>query len=154
MELSTAVGGTITIERESGEPQIGDVASPDGEHEMPDGRVIVIEDGFIVEIRTEEVAEDKEDEVDERQALLEEIESLKAQLEEAKKVAKTKDELRILNAVKMAGGEEVLKKVASSYVPEPRHIEGKDVTARAEERAESPMRMEIEARKKGEWRKK
>lgn len=35
MELSTADGETLTVEREEGEPQVGDVASPDGEFVMP-----------------------------------------------------------------------------------------------------------------------
>lgn len=154
MELSAADGSTISIERESGSPQVGDKASPDGEWTMPDGRVIVIEDGVITEIRTEEdtEAEDSE-EVDEVQALRDEVENLKAQLADALRMAKTADDLRILNAVKMAGGEDVLRKVASEYVPDPRTKEGKDAMARADERAESPMRMEIEARKKGEWKK-
>lgn len=156
MELSAADGSVVTVERESGVPQVGDKASPDGEFEMPDGRVIVIEEGVITDIKTdeEETAEDAAEEVDEVQALRDEVESLKAQLEEAQKMAKTKEEMRILNAVKMAGGEDVLKKVASGYVPETRKRDGREVAARAEERAESPMRMEIEARKKGEWNKK
>lgn len=156
MELSAADGSVVTVERESGVPQVGDKASPDGEFEMPDGRVIVIEEGVITDIKTDEkeTAEDAAKEVDEVQALRDEVESLKAQLEEAQKMAKTKEEMRILNAVKMAGGEDVLKKVASGYVPETRKRDGREVAARAEERAESPMRMEIEARKKGEWNKK
>ena len=157
MELSAADGSTISIERENGAPQVGDKASPDGEWQMPDGRVIVIEDGVITDIKTEEEdpeAEDKAEEVDEVQALRDEVESLKAQLEDAMKMAKTKDELRILNAVKMAGGEDVLRQVASGYVPDPRKNDGIEAKARADERAESPMRMEIEARKKGEWKKK
>ena len=157
MELSAADGSVVTVERESGAPQVGDKASPDGEWEMPDGRVIVIEDGVITDIMTEEEeagTEDEAEEVDEVQALRDEIDSLKAQLEEARKLAKTKDDLRILNAVRMAGGEDVLRQVASGYVPESRQRDGRETTARAEERTESPMRREIEARKKGEWKKK
>ena len=47
MDLSTADGGTLTVEREEGDPQVGDKASPDGEHEMPDGSTIVVKDGVI-----------------------------------------------------------------------------------------------------------
>ena len=46
MDLSTADGGTLTVEREEGDPQVGDKASPDGEHEMPDGSTIVAIKGF------------------------------------------------------------------------------------------------------------
>ena len=35
LELSTADGQTLTIEREEGQPQVGDVASPDGEWLSP-----------------------------------------------------------------------------------------------------------------------
>ena len=161
MELSTAEGGTLTIEREGGNPQVGDKASPDGEHEMPDGRVIVVKDGVIEEIREAgddeedpEEAEDKADEVSEVENLRQEVETLKAQLQEAQKMAKTKEDLRILNAVKMAGGEKALKEFASNYVPAKRQRDGKKTTDTANERADvSPMRAEIEARRKGEWKK-
>lgn len=154
MELSTAEGGTLTVERESGEPQVGDKAQPDGEHEMPDGRVIVVKDGVIEEIRPAEEEEKEDEPEDETAALREEIETLRAQLEEAQKMAKSKDEMRILNAVKMAGGEKALKAFKSGYKADKRKSDGRDAMARAEERAEmSPMRREIEARKKGEWKK-
>jgi ATP-dependent Clp protease protease subunit len=157
MELNTAEGGVLTIERENGEPQIGDKAQPDGEHEMPDGRVIVVEDGVITDIKTpeEEVTEEQEQEEDETEALRKEVEELRAELEEARKMAKSKDDLRILNAVKMAGGEQALKCFASSYVPEVRKRDGKEAKDKAESMGEpSPMRLEIEARKKGEFKRK
>ena len=50
LELTTVTGATLTVEREEGEPQVGDAASPDGNHIMPDGRTIEVEDGYIVEI--------------------------------------------------------------------------------------------------------
>ena len=157
MELNTAEGGVLTIERENGEPQIGDKAQPDGEHEMPDGRVIVVENGVITDIKTpeEEVTEEQEQEEDETEALRKEVEELRAELEEARKMAKSKDDLRILNAVKMAGGEQALKCFASSYVPEVRKRDGKEAKDKAESIGEpSPMRLEIEARKKGEFKRK
>ena len=51
LELTTAGGDTLTVEREEGDPQVGDKASPDGEHVMPDGKTIVVTDGVITEIR-------------------------------------------------------------------------------------------------------
>lgn len=54
LDLSTADGSTLTVEREDGEPQVGDTASPDGEHLMPDGSTIVVEGGVIAEIRDPE----------------------------------------------------------------------------------------------------
>ena len=133
-ELDTESGETITIDKPEGEaPAVGDNASPDGEHKMPDGKTIVIEDGIITEIRAAEgqggegpepVAEG-EDEKDARIAeleaenaeLKERIAELEQELEGAKSVAKTSDEKRILNLVKVAGGIDWLKKVQSEYKP-------------------------------------
>lgn len=133
-ELNTESGDTITIDKPDGEdPAVGDSASPDGEHKMPDGTTIIIEDGIITEIRAAEgqggeepepVAEG-EDEKDVRIAeleaenaeLKERIAELEQELEGAKSVAKTSDEKRILNLVKVAGGIDWLKKVQSEYKP-------------------------------------
>lgn len=133
-ELDTESGETITIDKPEGEaPAVGDSASPDGEHKMPDGTTIIIEDGIITEIRPAEgqggeepepVAEG-EDEKDVRIAeleaenaeLKERIAELERELEGAKSVAKTSDEKRILNLVKVAGGIDWLKKVQSEYKP-------------------------------------
>ena len=48
--LSAADGTQITVEREEGEPQVGDKASPDGSWLMPEGETIVIDGGYITEI--------------------------------------------------------------------------------------------------------
>ena len=154
LELNTADGQTLTIEREEGQPQIGDAASPDGEWLMPDGTTIVVENGVITDIKQKEDApeanadDDKKGEVDptteeddkdeemerlrERIAELEkENEELRQQLESANANARTTDDLRILNAVKMAGGEEALKKFSSTYTPDTRMPQGKKVSAAA-----------------------
>lgn len=147
LELSTADGQTLTIEREEGQPTEGDKATPDGTFLMPDGVTIVVEEGVIVEIRAAEEApadetddgkkgdedpttdEDNKDEEEQRlrdriAELEKENEELRQRLENANANARTKDDLRILNAVKMAGGEEALKKFSSSYTPEPRQPQG------------------------------
>ena len=60
MTLETADGKTLELEKESGEPVVGDVVtSEDGEYLMPDGTTIVVEESVITEIRP---AEDKADE--------------------------------------------------------------------------------------------
>jgi ATP-dependent Clp protease protease subunit len=159
MSLNTADGATIEVEREEGEPQVGDKASPDGEFVMPDGSTIVVENGEIVEIKPKVVDEQSiEDDIleqDDDKAEIErlksenddlkaQIEELKQQLEDAKKNAKTTDDLRILNAVKIAGGEKVLAKIASDYKPEGRKKEDE----RAEEavQAKSISKEDILAR--------
>lgn len=50
LTLNTADGGTLEVERESGDPQAGDAATPDGTFEMPDGSTIKVEKGVITEI--------------------------------------------------------------------------------------------------------
>lgn len=145
MELSTADGETITIEREEGEPQIGDVASPDGEHAMPDGTTIVIADGVISDIRP---AEEEANEVEDlKKALADkdaEIADLKAQLETK---AKTTEDLAILNAVKMAGGTDWLAKACSTYKVEGRKVSGVSAKKAAEVVTENAMEKELRERK-------
>lgn len=129
LDLSTADGSTLTVEREEGEPQVGDSASPDGEHLMPDGSTIVVAGGVITEIRDLE-EENGNEELDAANARIAELEgeltSLRAQ-------AKTKDDLAILNKVKTMGGLEGLKKIASSYVPEGRGFQGNQGSAANQE---------------------
>lgn len=62
MSLETADGKTLELEKESGEPIVGDkVTSEDGEYLMPDGSTIVVEGGTITEIRP---AKDEADDAD------------------------------------------------------------------------------------------
>ena len=159
MDLSTSDGQTLTVEREEGEPQVGDNASPDGEFVMPDGKTIVVKDGVITDIKTDsngsDGGENGEDEVEELKKqvaeLEEKVEELESELESSKAQAKTKDELRILNAVKIAGGEKALAKISSNYKPVGRKQSGANATEKAE--SISPMRAEIEARRNGEYKK-
>lgn len=120
LDLSTADGGTLTVEREEGDPQVGDTASPDGEHLMPDGSTIVVEGGVISEIRDPE-EENNNDELDAANARIAELET---ELTSLRAQAKSQDELVILNKVKTMGGLEGLKKIASSYVPDARGFQG------------------------------
>lgn len=162
MDLSTSDGQTLTVEREEGEPQVGDKASPDGEFTMPDGKIIVVADGVITDIKTDGNGSGDGGEGDRIAELEAEVEELKKKIEELEQAkataeanAKTKDDLRILNAVKIAGGEKALAKISSSYKPEPRKQEGGNATAKAGDKGEmSPMRQEIEARRKGTFNKK
>lgn len=153
MDLSTSDGQTLTVEREEGEPQVGDNASPDGEFVMPDGKTIVVKDGVITDIKTDSNGGENEvEELKKQVAELEEkVKELESELESSKAQAKTKDELRILNAVKIAGGEKALAKISSNYKPAGRKQSGANATEKAENI--SPMRAEIEARRNGEYKK-
>mgnify|MGYP000966569563 FL=1 len=166
LDLSTSDGQTLTVEREEGEPQIGDKASPDGTFEMPDGKTIVVKDGVITDIQTSSSGGDKGgegSELEKRVAELEnEVKELQEKLEssenarkQAEAMAKTQEDLRILNAVKIAGGEKALANISSSYKPEPRKPEGTNASKKAEgQEDESPMRKEINARKNGSYKNK
>ena len=148
MELETEDGQTISVEREEGEPQVGDKASPDGTFEMPDGKTITIKDGEITDIKSDDDSEGSadgegaegagdEDAVAKLQkqvnALTAERDELKAKLETAEANAKTKEERRILNAVKMAGGaQKVLGSIGSSYQPDQRTLTGKNASEKAD----------------------
>lgn len=149
MELNTSDGQVLTVEREEGDPQVGDKASPDGTFEMPDGKTIVVEDGVITEIKTSDDTDmdDTDNEGGEGgdggsasstdndtvaklkqqvAALKQQLNDTNAQLSGAQKLAKSKEDMRILNAVKMAGGaEKVLAGYSSHYQPAQRQPSGK-----------------------------
>lgn len=132
LTLNTESGETLTVEREEGDPAVGDKASPDGEHLMPNGTMIVVVDGVITEIReAEDEGETTEKELEEAKARITELES---QLAEAKKQAKTSDDKRILNAVAIAGGEDWLQRAASDYRPAGRTVATKSASGGTEKR--------------------
>lgn len=149
MELNTASGDKLDIQRDGGVPEVGDVASPDGSHPMPDGKTIVVENGVITAINQPQgdgdgKKGDKDDGAQgksnaEMQGLLQRVKSLekenselKARAEKAEKNARTVEDLQVLNAVKMAGGIEVLAKISSDYTPDRRQPSGKQAAERNE----------------------
>lgn len=134
LELTTAGGDTLTVEREEGDPQVGDKASPDGEHVMPDGKTIVVTDGVITEIR------DADGGNEDNEARIAELER---QVAELTANAKTEDEQRILDAVAKAGGiEKLTKAAASKYVPAGR---APQVSGRTEVKHESKIDKKLAA---------
>lgn len=167
MDLSTADGGTLTVERDEGEPQVGDAASPDGEHVMPDGATIVVVDGAITEIKPAASGDDDGggdgDEKDQKIAELEkkvsdleaENAELKEKLGDSNAKAKSDSELAILNAVKMAGGEKWLAKNCSTFKVKGRSVSGINASRGVERGSEeTPMQREIRERKEGVYNKK
>ena len=52
MDLSTADGNTLTVEREEGEPQVGDKASPDGTFVMKPGTSLVTSNADLQSLTT------------------------------------------------------------------------------------------------------
>lgn len=147
MKLETEDGQTINVEREEGEPQVGDKASPDGTFKMPDGKTITIKDGEITNIETGGGEGSSDGEGSEGSAtgdtvaalqeqvasLTTERDDLKAKLQKAEANAKTKEDRIILNAVKMAGGaEKVLGAISSGYQPAQRTPSGKNASEKAD----------------------
>lgn len=128
MDLTTDEGLVLTIDREEGEPEVGDAATPDGTH-IIDGQVIIVEEGFIISI---EGASNQGSSIDDIASLLEEalakIQELEDTNEEMK--AQAMKNAKILNAVKMAGGIDKLAKGAkSTYSPQARLNRAKQMNA-------------------------
>ena len=162
MTLETADGKTLELEKESGEPMVGDgVVSEDGEYLLPDGRVVVVEEHVITEIRpAEEEAVDaeaergeepgtdeaefseKDAEIDRLKAIIAEkdaeIEELKKQIEEAQANAKSEDDAEILNMVAVAGGREWLKGIHSQGAVDKRSTDTNNLD-KTKAKADKPM---------------
>lgn len=137
--LTSQDGTEINIDKAEGEdPAVGDAASPDGEHLMPDGTTIVIADGVITEIRDAESeetepetpAEEAETEAPVAEASAEEahaaalaekdakIAELRARIAELEGSQMSADQQAILAKVEKAGGAAWLDKtLRSNYKP-------------------------------------
>lgn len=132
-QVVTAADGTeFTVEREDGDPQVGDAASPDGTYILDDGTEVVVEDGVITsitpadddtdakaadEMDEEEMIEKIEELEDENEELTEENEELKEELEALKgkgvRVLSSNEKV-ILAKVNKAGGLDWLNTVLDS----------------------------------------
>lgn len=125
--VTAADGSELTVEREEGDPQVGDTASPDGNFILEDGTEIDVEGGVITQIITpdgtvvdegldeEELIEKVEELETENEELTEAVEQLEEELE-ALKGARilSADEKVILAKVAKAGGRKWLDKVLDS----------------------------------------
>lgn len=133
--LTSQDGTEINIDKPEGEdPAVGDAATPDGEHLMPDGTTIVIADGAITEIRDADgEQEEKTDENNDNHgaelaakaaeiaAKDAEIASLQARITELEAGQMTAEQTEIVNKVMKAGGKAWLdKSLKSNYKPEQR----------------------------------
>ena len=141
-ELTTESGEVLTINKEEGDPEVGDSASPDGEHLMPDGTTIVVVDGVISEIRpAEEVEEEStepnptEEALAQANARIAELEAAlaeaQAQTDEVRAQLASEEDKEIVALVNRAGGIAWLKSVGSTHTPQQRSttVDG-DVTKR------------------------
>lgn len=148
LSLTDATGNTLTVERETGDPAVGDTASPDGVFTMENGKVITVAGGVITEITEPEGDETEMDALKaENDALKAEIETLKGantqaaadlavQLAEAKKV--TED----------AKAEYVeLQGLKSKYFPEGRQQDFNEPPVSKVQERINQRKAEIEAKK-------
>lgn len=118
MVVTAADGSELTVDREEGDPQVGDTASPDGEFVLDDGTVIMVEEGIITDIIPagdgETTAEGEE--LDENE-LVEQVETLTEQKEELEeRVTELEDELEAKRGARMLSSDEriILAKVAKA----------------------------------------
>lgn len=126
-KITAADGTEFTVEREDGDPQVGDKAYPNGTYVLDDGTTIVVADEVIESITPADDGNggdnndttDLKDQVDQLTAkvadltkqvedLTAENESLKSENESLKANAKTDDEKDILDTVAKAGGKAFL----------------------------------------------
>lgn len=128
MTFTTKDGMELEVEREEGEIEVGDPASPDGEFILEDGRTVIVKDGVIVDIKeaepeetTEETPETEavEEETPEEPAedveeLKKQIEELKKENEELKKQLEEKEE--VVAAVNALGGKKFLAQQTSAQL--------------------------------------
>lgn len=144
-KITAADGTEFTVEREDGDPQVGDKAYPNGTYTLDDGTIIVVEDELISSITPAdnggengggENNDDKDEQISALQAKVDELtatnetlqseneslrtenESLKAEKEDLIKSQKTDEETSILDVVAKAGGKAWLDTVcnmASTY---------------------------------------
>ena len=128
--IVSSSGEGFTVEREEGDPQVGDIAYPDGDYVMDDGSHVIVQDGVITDItRTDDDVEPSEPSGDEptpeqKQAI---IDNLQAQIDDFKaQIAKKDEEITalkgsqpteeqrdILTIIAKAGGKKWLDKVTS-----------------------------------------
>lgn len=111
LRLTTAAGVELIVETDADDPKVGDNATPDGEHTLDDGRVVVVVDGVITEIREREEEEPTEEDMQQMAAT---IESLTNEVAALRRSQRTEAENEILGIVAKAGGIDWLKKVAVS----------------------------------------
>lgn len=119
--VTAADGSELTVEREDGDPQVGDVAYPDGEYVMEDGTTIVVEGEIITEIkpvddgRAAKTEEEYQQEIAELEQQIaekdERIEELEKELEEKEGETTSASDKQILAKVHKAGGLDWLNQI-------------------------------------------
>ena len=146
MTMTDSTGATLTIEREAGDPAVGDKASPDGTFTMDDGKVITVLGGEITEITEDETEMD---------ALKAENANLKAEIETLKSAnatAAAQLETQLAEAKQAVVDAQALKTELSSlkskYFPEGRQQQFDEPKPSKLQEAYNRKQAEIEAKTK------
>lgn len=156
--LTSQDGTEIKIDKPEGEdPAVGDSATPDGEHLMPDGTTIVIADGVITEIRDADSEQDGESDENndnegheaELAAKDAEIERLQARITELEAGQMTAEQSEIVDKVMKAGGKAWLDKtMQSGYAPAKRERQQQTVTPKTDKISEDLQKIKAKRAKK------
>ena len=156
--LTSQDGTEINIDKPEGEdPAVGDSATPDGEHLMPDGTTIVIADGVITEIRDADGEQDGESDENndnegheaELAAKDAEIERLQARITELEAGQMTAEQSEIVDKVMKAGGKAWLDKtMQSGYAPAKRERQQQTVTPKTDKISEDLQNIKAKRAKK------
>lgn len=156
--LTSQDGTEINIDKPEGEdPAVGDSATPDGEHLMPDGTTIVIADGVITEIRDADSEQDGESDENndnegheaELAAKDAEIERLQARITELEAGQMTAEQSEIVDKVMKAGGKAWLDKtMQSGYAPAKRERQQQTVTPKTDKISEDLQKIKARRAKK------
>jgi ATP-dependent Clp protease protease subunit len=125
MTLISVNGTEIELEKEVGEPQVGDIASPVGEWLMPNGETIVIEDVEGI-TKITEIKQKNPDEGEEMKKMKIQIEELKSENEKLK--ANMRSSVNLLEESEKSISEikedyerlKLKEKTVSMYTPEER----------------------------------
>lgn len=130
LEVTDVDGNVLTVDREEGDPQVGDAASPDGSFVLEDGSTITVEGGVITAITPAAEPEDpeakkepegegenpdpEEPTTEELQTKIEEqaneIAELKKKIEELTNKQPDEEAKSVLEMVANAGGKEAVEK--------------------------------------------
>ena len=122
----TKDGQELEVDKEEGDIEVGDQAEPDGEFTLEDGRIIIVKDGVVVEIKQEEPEEEQpaetpetegaepEEPAEDVEKLKQENEDLKKEIEELKK--KLAEQEEVVAAVDALGGKSFLSQVTSEQL--------------------------------------
>lgn len=133
LEVTDVDGNVLTVEREEGDPQVGDAASPDGTFVLEDGTTITVEDGVITAItpaadtepepepnaaKTPKSEGEEEPNVEELQktidTLTKKVEELTEQVKTLTEQQASAEDKAVLDMVAKAGGKEKVAKALAA----------------------------------------